>query len=410
MMEGVIDIAVVPKIKDTCSWQKFDERNYIICIDDGDKNSKLYISKEVIELLDLVDGNNSLEDIKAIYNEKAKYKLTDETITQIFNKKLSGYGIFDVDDDRKIQVKNKYIWLKMTLFNGSIVKKISRLMTPVFNERFFYPVLFTSFIATIIPFFFVDFSHIYNTVDTNLFVNFIIINLLTLVVHEFGHSAACEKFGANSGSIGFGLYIMSPVFFSDVSDAWRLRRKERLIVDLGGIYVQLIITAFLSIYFFATGNVTVIALISLIFLGVIFNLNPFLRFDGYWALCDYTNMTNLRERATKASVKFYGWVIGRNKNFHPTKKEIFLIAYGNFSMLVIINFLLIMVINQHDSILYFPKNLYVFISEIITKTPSDFSWYKKHIIALLPLMAFYIMFGISIYQGLKKYLKKRYGI
>ncbi|AYN00854.1 hypothetical protein [Chryseobacterium sp. 3008163] len=409
-MENVLDLSRVLKINENCTWKKFDEKNYLICIDDGDRNSKLYISKEVIELLDLIDGNNSLEEIKTIYNKNSKYKLTDDTILKIFQKNLSGYGIFENDDDSRIKVKNKYIWLKMTIFNRSIVKKVSRFLTPVFSEKIFYPVLLTSLFITIIPFLFADYSNVYNAVDGNLFVNFIIINLLTLVFHEFGHSAACEKYGADSGKIGFGLYIMSPVFFSDVSDAWRLRRKERLIVDLGGIYLQLIITALLSIYFIINNDVKILSLISLILIGILFNLNPFLRFDGYWALSDCTNITNLRERATKASVKFYAWCIGRNKSFSPTKKEIFLILYGNFSLLIVINFALFMVVRQHNSIIYFPKNLYLFVHEIITKFPSDFNWYKKNIVTLMPFFAFYIIFIISFYQGLKKYLKKRYAI
>lgn len=409
-MDGVINVSIVPKINENCSWKKFDERNYLICIDDGDKNSKLFISKEVIEILNLIDGNNSLEDVKRIYNENSKYKLTDEAILKIFQKNLSGYGIFKDDDESRIKIKDKYIWLKMTIFSESVVKKISRLLTPAFNEKIFYPILLICFLITVLPLFFVDFSKVYHSIDGNLFVNFVLINLLTLVIHEFGHSAACERFGANSGKIGFGLYIMSPVFFSDVSDAWRLRRKERLIVDLGGIYVQLIITCLLSLFFLITHDLRILSLTSLILIGIAFNLNPFLRFDGYWALSDYTNITNLRERATKASVKFYSWFVGRNKNFHPNKKDIFLILYGNFSMLVVINFILFMIIKQHNSIIYFPKNLYLFINKIITELPSDFDWYKKNIVALSPLSAFYIMFSISIYQGFKKYLKKRYGI
>jgi putative peptide zinc metalloprotease protein len=407
-MEAIIDSSRVLIINKNCSWKKFDKKNYLICIDDGEKNSKLIISKEVVQLLSLIDGTNTLENVNTIYNEKSQHKLSNETIVKIFQENLNGYGIFEDDNDLRIKVKNKYIWLKITIFNKSIVKGISRYLAPAFGEKVFYPLLFLSIFITIIPFFYTGIINVYNSVDGDLFVNFIIINLLTLVFHEFGHSSACVRFGGDAGKIGFGFYIMSPVLFADVSDAWRLHKKERLIVDLGGVYMQLIITAMFSIYFLMTNDIRIVSLNTLILIGILFNLNPFLRFDGYWALCDYTNVTNLRDRAAKASGKFYGWLVGLNKNFHPTKKDIFFILYNNFSMLLIINLILFMVIKQNNSFIYFPKNLYLFIHEIVIKLPSDFNWYKKNIVALLPFATLYIILGISLYTGLQQHLKKRY--
>ncbi|GAA4757670.1 MULTISPECIES: hypothetical protein [Flavobacterium] len=407
-METTIDLSRVLRINDNCSWKKFDEKNHIICIDDEIK-SKLYLTNEVIEILKLVNGKNSIEDIKNIYNENSSYKLSNQTILRIFQEKLFGYGIFDGDDVSRIETKNKYIWFKITIFNKNIVKRVSKLFTPAFDKTFFYPILFLSTLITISPFFYVSFSKVYHAVDGDLFVNFIIINLLTLIFHEFGHSAACQKYGGEGGSIGFGFYILSPVFFSDVTDAWRLHRKERLIVDLGGVYMQLIITAFFSILFFVYHDIRIVSLISLILIGVVFNLNPFLRYDGYWALSDLMNITNLRERSSRITGKFYGWIVGINKNFNPSKRDVMLIVYGNISILFILYILFYMVIKQHNSIIYFPKNLYYFVCGILINQPTEFNWYKKNIVALFPFAVFYAIIIISFYKNFKDHFNKRYG-
>jgi putative peptide zinc metalloprotease protein len=63
------------------------------------------------------------------------------------------------------------------------------------------------------------------------------------ILHEFGHAAAGKRFGATPGDIGFGFYFIAPVFFSDLSDVWKLPPKERIIVNLGGIYFELIVAS-----------------------------------------------------------------------------------------------------------------------------------------------------------------------
>ena len=67
--------------------------------------------------------------------------------------------------------------------------------------------------------------------------------------HECGHAAACRYGGATPGRIGFGLYLVWPSFFTDVTDSYRLSRAGRLRTDLGGVYFNLIfILALAGVY------------------------------------------------------------------------------------------------------------------------------------------------------------------
>ena len=64
--------------------------------------------------------------------------------------------------------------------------------------------------------------------------------LVSTLIHEFGHAAACHRGGAEPGSIGMGLYVIYPAFFTDVTSSYRLDRAGRLRTDLGGVYFNAI--------------------------------------------------------------------------------------------------------------------------------------------------------------------------
>ncbi|MEJ7808024.1 MAG: hypothetical protein WKG03_19135 [Telluria sp.] len=121
------------------------------------------------------------------------------------------------------------------------------------------------------------------------------------IAHELGHSSAAHYFGAKPGDIGIGLYIIFPVLYADVTDVWRLSARERVVVNLGGIYFQLLFNCVLiALYgFMRQGQIASLCLM-LIYLNlgiVVVNLNPFMKFDGYWVLADAINMPNLRQDA-----------------------------------------------------------------------------------------------------------------
>ncbi len=76
---------------------------------------------------------------------------------------------------------------------------------------------------------------------------FFIISLITGIFHEFGHVTATEYYGAKQGGIGFGFYLLSPVYFADVTDIWKLKPKQRIIVNVSGVYFEIIICSILMI-------------------------------------------------------------------------------------------------------------------------------------------------------------------
>lgn len=121
---------------------------------------------------------------------------------------------------------------------------------------------------------------------------------LTTLLHELGHSSACNRFGAKHGSIGIGLYLYFLVFYADVSDVWRLKRTERAVVDFAGMYFQMISLPLLFFLYEVSSNSVFIYAIYVIDFQIVTCLNPFFRFDGYWMFADLAGIPNLRKKVS----------------------------------------------------------------------------------------------------------------
>ncbi|MEM8535325.1 MAG: M50 family metallopeptidase [Chloroflexota bacterium] len=120
--------------------------------------------------------------------------------------------------------------------------------------------------------------------------------LLSLMVHELGHASACARYGATPGEIGFGIYWLYPVFYSDVSAAWSLKRWQRVVVDLGGVYLQFGVgVVYIALYLLFQWEAAFVAVLQILY-SAVFALNPILKFDGYWVLSDAFGVTNLSQQ------------------------------------------------------------------------------------------------------------------
>ena len=117
--------------------------------------------------------------------------------------------------------------------------------------------------------------------------------IASILAHELGHAAALARYGGSPSGIGFGLFILLPVFYADVSQAWKLRRMQRVVVDLGGVYFQQIFFVLAAIVSVLFGDSSLRAVCIGIDVMTLIALNPALRFDGYWVLTDWLGLSNL---------------------------------------------------------------------------------------------------------------------
>lgn len=130
---------------------------------------------------------------------------------------------------------------------------------------------------------------------------------LTLAVvksaHELGHAYTAKKYGCKVGSIGVAFLLLFPVFYTDTTDAWRLKsNRDRLRIVLAGVGTELHL-AMLATFawsFLDDGpwrSVAFFVATTSWLTSLLVNISPFMRFDGYFATADFLRADNLQPRS-----------------------------------------------------------------------------------------------------------------
>ena len=121
--------------------------------------------------------------------------------------------------------------------------------------------------------------------------------------HELGHGYSAIRHGCRVPSMGLAFMMMAPLLYTDVTDAWRLQdRRKRLAIDSAGIAVELgfaCLATFVWVFLpdgLARHIAFLIATTSWT-MSLAINLNPFMRFDGYYIMSDLLGVPNLQSRA-----------------------------------------------------------------------------------------------------------------
>jgi putative peptide zinc metalloprotease protein len=126
-----------------------------------------------------------------------------------------------------------------------------------------------------------------------------------IVFHELGHGFTCKYFGGRVHEIGAMLIYFEPAFFCNVNDAWTFpERSARLWVTAAGSWIQFAIAGVAAVVWWAATPGTIVYQVSFaaVLIGgivtVLLNINPLIPLDGYYALSDYLEVPNLRQRAS----------------------------------------------------------------------------------------------------------------
>lgn len=122
-------------------------------------------------------------------------------------------------------------------------------------------------------------------------------------LHELGHAYMSVRYGIRVPTIGVAFMVLMPVLYTDTSGAWTLRsRRQRLMIDSAGIFTELALASLATILwvFLPEGGlrlcVFAIATTSWV-TSLAVNLNPLMRFDGYYILSDTLGFQNLQNRS-----------------------------------------------------------------------------------------------------------------
>ena len=114
-----------------------------------------------------------------------------------------------------------------------------------------------------------------------------------LAFREVGRAAACRFGGGRPGPIDVGVRIVWPAVHADVTDAYRLDRRNRVRTHAGGVYSDVVFTLALAAGYAATGAQPLLAALVLPQVHALYQLLPFARLDGYHILSDLVGVPNL---------------------------------------------------------------------------------------------------------------------
>ena len=244
----------------------------------------------------------SFESLSQTLSQKNQY-VSSEEVENSYNKII--HKISQIESNT--QSKSSEFFFRFTLIPKFLVEPIARTLSICFSRKVVYFLLGTIGLAiAIAP------RHDLNLeMSTDSFFWGYLLFLFSLLIHEFGHASACQRYGAKPSDIGFTFYLIWPAFYSDVSDAWRLKRWQRVIVDIGGVYFQLIIAS-CYIFIYTASNFSPLKLAIIMIAGsCLFTLNPVFKFDGYWVISDVLGVTNLSQQPLRIIRHYWDKFRGR---------------------------------------------------------------------------------------------------
>jgi putative peptide zinc metalloprotease protein len=383
-------------IFDTSSTRK----KFVICY----KKRYFEVGESVVQLVEIMKQFTSIEEIMKQFSALRKEDISEKQMESIINQ-----CILPILESEKQPQPNPFL-VKLEIVPSNVVAKISKTMQFLFNPLI---ISISASIAVILHIIFYSFNTTYIVLGQLDIVTLLGITLLFLIsscLHELGHASACQYYKIDHGGVGFGLYLNFPVFYTDVSNAWKLSSKKRLVVNIAGVYFQLFFLIVALTIYFIYPNSILGYLIMVININFLITLNPFFKFDGYWIISDILGVPNLRQRTQEVFVYFLKKIIKKPVEHKPYlfsmsgNKKIFMVLYS-----IIMNVFFLYIFGY-----VMPKFLYVFfitfpglienlVTQIAVGAMPSFGLIRQIFTQLL-LFGFIIY---ALYRMLNPFVKKR---
>lgn len=304
----------------------------------------------LFQSLELLKQNLNLDQIAARISDQNDVVISRDQLFDYLNQFVSTIEVNEQQED----TLNSYVYGKVKLMGPGVIQFVTRIMAPLFNK---YVLALLLPISLYITFWFTGVLYYGGQLlegrslgDGALAILLTYLGLIGLAFfHEFGHASASAHYGKPSDSIGFGFYLVFPVFFTDVTSIWNLNRWKRIVVNIGGIYFQLISNILLVGGYFLTAEQSIQVIFKYFFIAnlayILYSINPFLRNDGYWVYSDLFGLPNLTQRARRYPVQLLRRILNRDGySFGGTMrllwKELPILIYS-FCYVLVMGFILV---------------------------------------------------------------------
>lgn len=281
------------------------------------------------------DGRKNLPDLARIASEAVGTTVSTETVRVVIGW-LAARGLIQGIDGKEIPpslLGGNFAQVRFRMLAGPLLTQIATSLRFLFGQRWVAFLLLLSFGIRVMPYVEVyrnDFMQlVFNPWSAVTPAEVVILGSITLlvgVIHELGHAAAARSVHMTVREIGAGLHIIYPVFYTRVDNVWAGDRQQRFTIAAGGIHFQFLVGSLMWTYYIMSPSVGVALLALFNDLSVLYNFQPFLRFDGYWMISHISGVVNLARRGWGQLIE---WItLGRFQ-------DSFLHSYGPLQRVVI---------------------------------------------------------------------------
>jgi len=247
-------------------------------------------------LLESADGRRDRAGVAAAMSERLGRGLDEEHVDALAEK-LAAQGLLAGTEHQAPPKRNPLLALrwKVLVTDPVLTRRLTAPLTFLFSPWIMFPAL-AGFAGV---FWFVLFHKGVAGATAQAFDNpGLLVLVFVLAVasagfHELGHASACRYGGATPGGMGMGMYLVWPAFYTDVTDSYRLPRRDRLRVDLGGLYFNAVVADVTMLVWLVWRMDALLLLIALQVLQMVKQLSPIIRADGYHILSDATGVPDL---------------------------------------------------------------------------------------------------------------------
>ena len=357
-----------------------------------DSGGHIRLSESAFDILKGMVEGISADAIANSLSEKQGKPITSSDVKAAYEQILERIREIDSHSDRMWDS----LWLRIRILPQNIVTLISSYLTFLYNPFIVAYWLIIILIGIVV----VLFLPVKLTPTSEDFWLGYLLFLFSILAHEFGHSSACLRYGAQPGEIGFCFYFIFPAFYSNVSSAWELKRKHRVVVDIGGIFFQLIVGSiyifFYSIYIsWAPLYIATLMILS----SCLFSLNPVFKFDGYWLIADSLGVTNLSHQRTRIFQYMWRRLLCKGSVSLPWPKSVIYLLFFYFLLSVSFWIGLIGYVSYKLTVLLSDYPQIIGKAHQMLSNPSEISWRK------LLLFFFSIVFFIILMRKVWRILK-----
>jgi putative peptide zinc metalloprotease protein len=363
--------------------KKFDTVKWLVVTQN---NNHILVNSETKDLLEIIKSSKENSQILENFNVRFNKEITFKDLQQLLKNNFADKDLLIEETNFK---KKTFLSLKVKVIPERIASVLSSPFTKLFNPTFFwysFVLLLILNVMFLMQYFTLDLKNL----EIKHFAIYTILLCSTMLIHELGHIGACKYFKIKHGEIGFGFYIIFPILYADVSNIWALDKNKRIITNLAGIYLELLYSIILIITSLIIGQSFLLLVSFTILIKALTELNPFIRYDGYWVLSDITNSPNLLKRSNKVVLNFIKKPASIFKEIKLGRKNIFYLVYGTLNFLIISFYLGWLIFNYHYQIFEFPSRLIKSISVIFYDNAKIYN-------SLIPLFNFDNILIIGFY-------------